>query len=245
MDQGTDRPNSERGTNTERVVDLQQYRDRTVVDPQSWDAARALQDARLAYLPPSDPDVAASIVGGVARRPTRDWTEIVTWEAAAELKLEEITGKWTPEIRSADIEWCHKQIGYQLDWLVINYFEKPIATMDELENAFAYMGVYALSAWRTLTNATLDDLASWTLRTLAQKHADYGVNGMARFGVRGVIVRCADKSERLKNLWKIGHKSVLEPIEDTYLDILGYSTIALMLTDDVFKLPLAKDEGNE
>lgn len=183
-------------------------------------------------------------MGGVAGRPTTDWVSsrgIYTWESAADLKLEQITGKWTTEIRETDIEWCHKQIGWQLDWLVINYFEQPNATLDELENAFCYMGVYALSAWRTLTNASLDSLVSWTLRTLAAKHADYGVNGVGRFGCRGVIVRCADKSERLKNLWKKNHKSVLEPIEDTYLDILGYCTIALMLIDDVFTLPLEKD----
>lgn len=165
----------------------------------------------------------------------------MTWESAAELKLEQITGLWTPEIRDADIEWCHKQIGYQLDWLVMNYFDEPIASLDELENAFAYMGVYALSAWRTLTDAPLDSLTSWTLRTLAQKQHDYGHGNILRFGMRGVIVRCSDKIERLKNLWKIGHKSVLEPIEDTYLDILGYCTIALMLIDNVFVLPLAKD----
>lgn len=180
-------------------------------------------------------------MGGVAGRAPRDRTQLVTWESAAELQLEHITGVWTNEIRDAGIKWCHTQIGWQIDWLITNYFNEPVATMDELENAWRYIGVYALSAWREFTDATLTGLTSWTLQQLAEKQAAYGQGNILKFGARGLIVRMSDKRERLENMWRTGHKSMIEPIEDTYMDLLGYSAIGLMLLDGTFTLPLEKD----
>lgn len=241
MDQGRNRRNGSRGVDTEGVVDLRSYlhREDVVPLPGTTDA-----DEPLAYssdLSQGDREVAPSVIGAVAGRPTRNWRDIVTWESAAELKLEQITRQWSPLYRSMGTQESHDNIGKHLDVLVEQYFDTPILGLDALEREFVAIGLSALAGWRTFTDATLDSLASWTLRTLASKQHDYGHGNILRFGVRGIVVRLSDKSERLLNLWKRGHKSMIEPIEDTYLDILGYCVIALMLIDDVFELPLEKD----
>lgn len=240
MDQGTDRGDSPEGVDAARVVDLQRYRDRAPVDEGNRAAARALQNARLAHLPPGDPEPASGVVGGVAGRAARDWRQIVSWESAADLKLEAITGDWS-RYKGLTIEEHHAGIGRTIDLLVVNYFNEPVYTLEELDHRFRTLGCHALGAWSEFTNQTLTSLTSWTLRQLAEKQACYGKHNILRFGARGLIVRASDKRERLENMWRTGHKSMIEPIEDTYMDLLGYSVIALMLTDNVFDLPLEKD----
>jgi hypothetical protein len=176
----------------------------------------------------------------VAGRAPRDRAQIVTWESAAELKLEAVTGDW-PRYKDLTLEEHHASIGKIIDLLIVNYFNEPVYTLEELDSKFRALGCHALGAWQEFTDQTLTSLTSWTLRQLAEKQACYGQGNILRFGVRGLIVRSSDKRERLENMWNTGHKSMIEPIEDCYLDLLGYSTIALMLTDDVFTLPLAKD----
>ncbi|NDC55602.1 MAG: DUF1599 domain-containing protein [Alphaproteobacteria bacterium] len=221
-------------------MDLQQYRDRTTVDQTSWTANDALQDARMAVIPSGDNETEASVIGSVAGRATRNWRDIVSWESAAELKLETITTDWKHH-NHGSIDQHHNAIGAILDELVQRYFDAPLATPEELEFRFRSLGCHALAAWREFTDATLDSLVSWTLRTLALKQHDYGHGNITKFGVRGIIVRTTDKYERLLNLQRRSGRYAVEPIEDTYLDLLGYSTIALMLIDDVFNLPLEKD----
>lgn len=166
----------------------------------------------------------------------------MSWESAADLKLEQITGKWNNNLfRTITPEEAHAGIGQFIDSLVVCYFDEPKFGLDDLERSFVGIGLWALAGWRVFTDATLDDLCSWTLRTLAERQRCYGKKNITRFGVRGLIVRMSDKYERLMNMWETGQKSAVEPIEDTYMDLLGYATIGLMLIDDVFELPLERD----
>ena len=48
-------------------------------------------------------------------------------------------------------------------------------------------------------------------------------------------MRLHDKVARLENLLDSGRLPENEAVEDTYLDIVGYSTIGLMLLDGSFK----------
>lgn len=74
---------------------------------------------------------------------------------------------------------------------------------------------------------------------LIRKQKDYGPQNILKFGVTGIIVRMYDKIARLKNLNKTGditqalnNNSVNgETVIDTLIDIIGYSTIALLLLD--------------
>lgn len=65
----------------------------------------------------------------------------------------------------------------------------------------------------------------------AKNHA-YGPSNIAAFGLRGVIVRLADKMARLKRLgWDGVEVAKTEGLEDTLRDMAAYSVIGLMLLD--------------
>jgi len=61
-----------------------------------------------------------------------------------------------------------------------------------------------------------------------KKHKDYGSGNVAGFGEVGVVVRCNDKFERLKNLIFSGNAPNNESIEDNWRDVSNYGTIGFM-----------------
>lgn len=78
---------------------------------------------------------------------------------------------------------------------------------------------------------------------LCRKQHDYGHGNIENFGLVGVAVRLCDKIARAKNLRKRGGSVVKdETVIDTYEDIVGYATIAIMLRDGTFTLELDTDE---
>lgn len=81
--------------------------------------------------------------------------------------------------------------------------------------------------------------------TVIRKQNDYGPENVSKFGMWGLVVRLHDKIARLENLLspkRKGHNNVNdETVYDTLLDIIGYSTVALLWTNDWFLLPLKRD----
>lgn len=92
---------------------------------------------------------------------------------------------------------------------------------------------------------TFDEAAYKTAAEVAalivSKQHDYGHGNILAFGEYGVLVRCSDKLERLKNLLKRGIEPENETVIDTWRDLVGYGLIALMLRNGVFTLPLKED----
>ena len=76
--------------------------------------------------------------------------------------------------------------------------------------------------------------------TLVRKQRDYGHQNIARFGRQGLLIRVHDKIARLENLMKTvsSDKPNFESIQDTVMDIAGYSTIGMMWERGRFLLPL-------
>lgn len=106
---------------------------------------------------------------------------------------------------------------------------------DEMPTSMLWteMAIEAVNALRK--NGTWD--SGEMVALLAAKQHDYGHENIARFGMKGVLVRLSDKIERYDNLKQ--HKSPkLETIEDTLRDMVGYSVVALMLHDETFFLKL-------
>jgi hypothetical protein len=72
---------------------------------------------------------------------------------------------------------------------------------------------------------------AWNL--LVQKQIDYGPNNIASAPggpLNGLLVRMHDKMERLKHLTYVtGDTPKNESIEDSFIDLLNYSAIALMV----------------
>jgi len=81
--------------------------------------------------------------------------------------------------------------------------------------------------------------------TVIRKQHDYGPQNIAKFGMWGLIVRLHDKIARLDNLLSTkrnGFNSVSdETVYDTLVDIVGYSTVAMLWINNWFLLPLKKD----
>lgn len=89
---------------------------------------------------------------------------------------------------------------------------------------------------------TFEDACRETALKIAEvvisKQRDYGHGNINAFGEYGVLVRTSDKLERLKHLYKTNQKPVNESVDDSWLDLAGYSIIALMLRDGSFQLGL-------
>lgn len=83
--------------------------------------------------------------------------------------------------------------------------------------------------------------------TVIRKQHDYGPENIAKFGMWGLIVRLHDKIARLDNLLssrRKGFNSVSdETVYDTLLDVVGYSTVALLWINNWFLLPMKGDKN--
>lgn len=79
---------------------------------------------------------------------------------------------------------------------------------------------------------------------LAEKQAAYGPGNILAFGLAGIHVRVSDKVARLRNLIDKERTTLanfVEPLEDSWLDLVGYATLAVMLQNDTFENPLERD----
>jgi len=119
------------------------------------------------------------------------------------------------------------------------------AYVDDLIDTYflGNMPLVDLEVWSELAvmvkdaDVELDREFVWS--TLCNKQRDYGPENILRFGHRGLIVRLHDKVARLENLLKSGKTPENESVADTYLDIVGYSVIGLMLLDRSFLKQMA------
>lgn len=64
---------------------------------------------------------------------------------------------------------------------------------------------------------------------LVKKQTDYGPANINEFGQFGLVVRTHDKVARLENLLAKGIHPSNEAVSDTYMDIVGYSAIGIMV----------------
>jgi len=79
------------------------------------------------------------------------------------------------------------------------------------------------------------------LDLLIRKQHDYGHDNINNFGTIGIAIRVCDKIARIRNLRNIGSVGVAEPLQDAYVDLVGYATIAQMYHHGWFQLPLQGD----
>ena len=79
------------------------------------------------------------------------------------------------------------------------------------------------------------------VQLLCHKQHDYGHNNITNFGIIGVAIRICDKIARIDNLSK-RNQPTNESLVDSYIDVVGYAMISIMLNEDSFKLPLKGDK---
>lgn len=79
--------------------------------------------------------------------------------------------------------------------------------------------------------------------TLVKKQKDYGPRNIEKFGINGIVIRIYDKIARLENLLNKNSFAENEPLQDTLLDIVGYSIIAVMWNNNYFMAPMVGESG--
>ena len=87
---------------------------------------------------------------------------------------------------------------------------------------------FATDVWRIMDTAG---------NLLIRKHHDYGPKNIAHSPggpLNGLRVRMWDKIARINNLLDSGVKPSNESLRDSYLDLLNYSAIAMMVLDGVW-----------
>ena len=131
----------------------------------------------------------------------------------------------------------------QLNELKALYFTpgQPPPRPDEeatVSHLFANIGAAAFDAYVATGGDSPTKAMRTILSTIADKQAMYGHNNIAAFGLSGVVIRCWDKVQRLHNLQSHDGPVLFEPERDSWLDLVGYSVIALMWVNDWFMLEL-------
>lgn len=160
--------------------------------------------------------------------------ELDCWQTAAS---EALTDIWFTDTRYETAHWLAA-----VDTLLPD-MEELGDSAEHLGRQFCRIGAITIANNPQLTFAHVLD-------TVIGKQRDYGHGNILRFGLTGVVVRMADKIERMKNLLRLEAKSlasqsndgfspVNESIDDTALDIVGYCLIAVMLLSDTFTRELA------
>lgn len=86
-------------------------------------------------------------------------------------------------------------------------------------------------------NAHTSSAASRVLTLLDSKMRDYGPNNLLEMGMPGVLVRLGDKLNRLKTLTDFtGHVPNHEAIADTWMDVVGYGILGMLLESGELQL---------
>lgn len=107
------------------------------------------------------------------------------------------------------------------DYSVAPYSDQ-INSTDKINDAFI------ADVWRIMDQAG---------NLLVRKHHDYGPKNIAHSPggpLNGLRVRMWDKIARINNLLDSGVKPSNESLRDSFLDLLNYSAIAMMVLDGVW-----------
>lgn len=85
-----------------------------------------------------------------------------------------------------------------------------------------------------VTEETLMDMLRPIAELVARKNRDYGASVFKR-GLVGIAVRLEDKIERLANLIlnKLDAAVADEGVRDTFKDVIGYASLAILLMDHI------------
>jgi len=151
-----------------------------------------------------------------------------TWNSAAEEAVDAIfqNVRTKPRINLEDLR-------NELDDFIDNLYTAP-AGFTTAKRHWANIGANAAElAAKNETPLQPSEI----LATLIRKQADYGPENIRRFGRQGLLIRTHDKIARLENLTSAERSPANESIQDTYVDIIGYSAIGIMWEDGNFMLP--------
>ena len=135
----------------------------------------------------------------------------------------------------------------ELEKLIVSEFEVIVQSIfhsDQkvnevvFEKAFLNIATCAMVGYALESKISTQEGGKRMVQTVIGKQRMYGHGNISRFGIPGIAIRLNDKLERLKNLQKHDGPVLFEPLQDTWLDICGYSVIAIMWINGWFMLNL-------
>jgi hypothetical protein len=165
------------------------------------------------------------------------------WQTAASIILDSVfdLASTSAVANCPDVNGCFDAVIREFDYLVDDVFNQDGHEMDGVEELINDIAAYAFHAYSLTAEISKPMAVNEIFDTLVSKQRMYGQGNIARFGLPGILIRLNDKIERLKNLQQHEGPVIFEPIKDTWLDIVGYSVIAIMWINDWFLLELKKD----
>lgn len=140
---------------------------------------------------------------------------------------------------------CFDAICREFDYIVDAVFHGDGYETEAIAENIGDIAAYALHGYAEVSGVTKAMAVNYCFDTIIGKQKMYGQRNIARFGLPGIVIRLNDKIERLKNLQQHDGPVVFEPIQDTWLDIVGYSVIAIMWINDWFELEMKKDSTSK
>lgn len=163
------------------------------------------------------------------------------WNSAAGIVLRHIVNK-AQHPSFASIGNLQTKIQVEFDAIVDGVFHSnPPMNENVMQGLFEDICAAALNGYAAELKVSAEEAGIQVLQTVIGKQRMYGHGNIARFEIPGITIRLNDKLERLKNLQKHDGPVLFEPINDTWLDICGYSVIALMWINRWFMLELAPE----
>lgn len=166
------------------------------------------------------------------------------WESAAALVVNEIADKCKQyEIaKQKDQSLITDYVQLNFDEVVDLAFHTKEVDQDFLEEMFFNLAVAGLHGYSLISEQDHQSSAGLVYATVVGKQKMYGHGNIARFEVPGIVIRMNDKLERLKNLRGFDGPVLFEPVKDTWLDICGYSIIAIMWIRGWFLLDMKNQD---
>lgn len=164
---------------------------------------------------------------------------IQTWNEAADLVNQMIThpSNLVDSVIKKSSNECQEVIFGDFDSLVDSVFHAT-EHGKTYSKSFLKIATYALVGYAYESKISIQEAGKYMVQTVIGKQRMYGHGNIARFGIPGIAIRINDKLERLKNLQKHDGPVLFEPLQDTWLDICGYSVIAVMWEKGWFMLDL-------
>lgn len=125
-------------------------------------------------------------------------------------------------------------------------FEKQLDALRDCgaRTLWASLAEIALVGYVRATQHDPDEALDQVVDTLIVKQFDYGPQNILwaeQHGLRGLVVRAHDKVARINNLVRRGCAPKNEALVDSWLDLVGYSLLGMMLYYGWFTLPLKAD----
>ena len=184
-----------------------------------------------------------------------------SWEEAASITVKELFSFISENQDlfadiTRDVTLCNKVLGndfvdnmrtivdYMIEvrvWLYDQTTDFEVAS--SIANYWCILSVLSFLSLKQIDrDLDLNEYRDWTLLTVTKKQRDYGAENIAKFGLNGLVIRIHDKVARLENLIKKNSNPSNESFQDTLLDIIGYSIIAIKWINGTFLFPMSNND---